>query len=376
MNLPPYKLLTTQRDWQACLEKLQREPRVAIDLEANSMYAYRERICLIQITIPEQDYILDPLPDIDLSGLGELLQNREIEKIFHAAEYDLSLLKREYEWQVNNLFDTMWAARILGYERYGLASMLETLYGIELDKRYQKSNWCKRPLSPEQLVYAQLDTHYLLRLRDALFAELESASCLTEAFETFAEQTQVKLSDNSFDPEGFWSISGAYDLEPQQQAILRELYIYRDQEARQRNQPLFKIFSERTLLEAARKEPTTLDDLRQIHGMSSGQIRRYGRSLLSTITKGQQASIPTPPKRPKRPADEILNRYDKLHTWRKLRAQARGVESDVIISRDALWAIARQNPQTVAELAQLNEIGSWRCQTYGSEIINLIQETD
>ena len=117
----------------------------------------------------------------------------QVEKVFHAAEYDLTLLKRQFDWQLHNLFDTMWAARILGYKRYGLASMLETVYDIKLDKRYQKSNWCKRPLSPEQLVYAQLDTHHLLQLRDHLEKELSAAERMTEASETFAEQTHVKI---------------------------------------------------------------------------------------------------------------------------------------------------------------------------------------
>ncbi|MCA9875056.1 MAG: ribonuclease D, partial [Anaerolineales bacterium] len=156
--LPPHHLITTQTDWQDCLAALKQEPRIAIDLEANSMYAYRERVCLIQISIPSQDYIIDPVAKVDLSGLGELLADTAVEKVFHAAEYDLILLKREYEWELNNLFDTMWAARILGYKQYGLASLLKKIFDLKLDKQYQKSNWCRRPLSPAQLTYAQLDT--------------------------------------------------------------------------------------------------------------------------------------------------------------------------------------------------------------------------
>ena len=251
MKLAPHKLITTPSDGQLCLERLQAEPRLAIDLEANSMHAYREEVCLIQISIPSQDYIIDPLKVPDLSGLGHIVENPHIEKVFHAAEYDLMLLKRQFDWQLHYLFDTMWAARILGYQRYGLASMLETVYGIKLDKRYQKSNWCKRPLTPEQLAYAQLDTHHLLSLRDHLEKELISAGRLEEASETFAEQTHVKLSNNDFNPDDFWSISGALDLTRQQQAVLKALAIYRDQEAHQRNRPLFKVFHDKTLIERA-----------------------------------------------------------------------------------------------------------------------------
>lgn len=372
MKLPPYKLITTQSDWHLCLEKLQKVDRLAIDLEANSMYAYREEVCLIQITIPDQDFIIDPLGVDDLSGLGEIIQDSQVEKVFHAAEYDLTLLKRQFEWQLHNLFDTMWAARILGYQRYGLASMLETVYGIKLDKRYQKSNWCKRPLSPEQLIYAQLDTHHLLHLRDHLEKELATAGRLEEAAETFAEQTHVKLSNNTFNPEDFWSISGAFDLTRQQQAVLKALSIYRDQEARSRNQPLFKVFHDKTLLELAQTTPSSISALRDVHGMSAGQTRRYGRQLLNIIADGLRAPHPPFPKRAKRPPEPALNRFDKLHTWRKNTASQRGVESDVIMSKDALWAIAMKNPKNVSQLGQLPEVGTWRCKTYAQEILAVL----
>lgn len=373
MKLPPHRLITTPHEWQACLERLQVEPRLAIDLEANSMHAYREQVCLIQISMPRQDYIIDPLARLDLSGLGALFVNPTVEKVFHAAEYDLTLIKRQYGWELNNLFDTMWAARILGYSRYGLAHLLKRHYDVRLNKRFQKSNWCKRPLLPAQLVYAQLDTHYLLQLRDQLGAELNAAGREPEAQEIFAEQTRVKLSNNEFDPDDFWSISGAYDLNRQQQALLRELYIYRDRVAQQRNQPLFKIFSDKTLLELAQATPGRLEQLRQIHGMTSGQIRRYGRQLMQVIEAGKRTTPPPYPKRNKRLPEPVTNRFEKLHNWRKNRAQARGVESDVIISRDALWKIAEANPQTIDELAQIDFVGSWRSQRYGEEILGVLR---
>jgi len=245
MKLPLFKPVTKPSEWFDCLDRLQVEPSLAIDLEANSMFAYRESVCLIQISTPTQDYIVDPTADLDLTGLGELVTDPTIEKIFHAAEYDLILLKRQYGWELNNLFDTMWAARILAYQRFGLASLLEQFYDIRLNKRYQKSNWCKRPLDPEQLAYAQHDTHFLFQLRDRLARELSEMGCEEEAAEVFAAQTQIRLNDNSFNPDSFWSMNGARDLTRQQQAILKALNIFRDQEARRRDQPLFKIFNER-----------------------------------------------------------------------------------------------------------------------------------
>jgi ribonuclease D len=375
MNRPDYILITRPDDWSDCLEQLHQEPRLAVDLEANSMFAYRERVCLIQVSTPARDYIIDPLAQLDLSELGRIFADPAVEKIFHAAEYDLILMGRQYDWVVNGLSDTMWAARILGYERYGLANLLEQCFDVHLDKRYQKSNWCQRPLTPEQLAYACLDTHFLFQLRDRLASELREAGREEEAVEIFRDQTRVKINDNGFDPESFWTINGVQDLSRQQQAILRALHIFRDQEAQRRDQPLFKIFSDRTMLEIARTSPATLNELSAIHGMSRGQLRRYGQGLLEVVADATQARPPVPPRRRKRNSEVELNRYERLHTWRKLRARARGVESDVIVSRDALWELARENPQSDADLQQLACLGEWRCKTYGEEILKVLNDS-
>lgn len=375
MKLPPFTHVTQPHQWRSCLTQLREEPCLAVDLEANSMFAYRESVCLIQVSTPNQDYIIDPTADFDLAGLGELIADPAVEKIFHAAEYDLILLKRQYGWELNHLFDTMWAARILGYQRFGLASLLEQFFQVRLNKRYQKSNWCRRPLSPEQLAYAQHDTHYLFQLRDRLAQEIEAGGFTEEAKELFAEQTQIKLNDNSFDPDSFWSINGARDLTRRQQAILKELNIYRDQEARRRDQPLFKIFNDKTILEMARHAPSDTDELAQIHGMTRGQLRRYGRSLLQVIERGKHAELPVYNRRQKnRPPEVAIVRFDKLRQWRKERAQMRGVESDVIISKGALWEIACKNPQSQDELDKLDSVGSYRCATYGKEILHVLRE--
>ena len=374
MKLPPFKLVTRLSEWRDCLANLRTEPRLAVDLEANSMFAYRESVCLIQISTPTQDYIIDPTIEFDLSGLGYLIADVAVEKIFHAAEYDLILLKRQYGWELQNLFDTMWAARILGYSRIGLASLLEDIYQIQLNKRYQKSNWCKRPLTPEQLAYAQHDTHYLFQLRDHLAQQLLAKGCVEEAAETFIQQTHIELSDNGFDPDGFWSINGARDLSKRQQAILRALSVFRDQEARRRDQPLFKVFNDRTLLALAKQMPLHHNQLVQVHGMTQGQIRRYGRQLLRVIGEANEAPFPKyPVHNHKRHPEAVVSRYEKLRQWRKQRALIRGVESDVILSRSALWEIAYNNPKNNDELSRLESLGAWRCNTYGDEILNVLE---
>jgi ribonuclease D len=370
--IAPFRLVADRQAWAACLRDLQAAPRLAIDLEANSMFAYSERVCLIQISTDRADYIIDPLKHIDLTGLGAIIADPTVEKVFHASEYDLILLRRDYGWRLHNLFDTMWAARILGYSQFGLAGLLEKFYNVHTSKRFQKANWCRRPLSDAELAYAQKDTHYLLAIRDRLAAELEAGGHAEEAREIFREQSNVKMPDNGFDPEGFWSMNGTLDLPPAQQAALKSLYIFRDREAKRRNAPPFKVLSDRTLLELAALMPADARQLSQAHGMSAGQQQRYGRAILDLVAEARHAPAPEPPKRAKRLPDSILNRYDRLHRWRKIRAQARGVESDVIMSRDALWAIAHSGPRTIAELAALDALGPWRLAIYGEEVLKLV----
>lgn len=370
--LPPFQYVDTPAAWAACLRALQQAPRLAIDLEANSMFAYQERTCLIQISTADADYIVDPVSNIQLDGLGEIVTDPTVEKVFHAAEYDLILMRRDFGWHLNNLFDTMWAVRILGYSQMGLASLLEKFYGVSTSKRFQKANWCKRPLSTAELAYAQMDTHYLLALRDQLAAQLQAGGHADEANEIFIEQTQVRLPDTAFDPEGFWHINGVFDLSPEQQAVLQGLYLIRNREAQRRDVPPFKVVGERSLLEMATRLPARMSELDDIHGMSEGQQRRYGHRFLQVIAESRRSPAPQPPKRTKRPPDDILNRYDRLHHWRKARAKARGVESDVIVSRDALWAVAQSAPRSLDELKTLEVLGPWRFATYGAEMLRLV----
>jgi ribonuclease D len=367
------------------------QDRLAVDMESNGLHAYQEQVCLIQISIQNDkagegaeqpaalqvtDYILDPLRVRDLNGLGRVMADPRIEKVFHAAEYDILSIKRDFGCEFHNLFDTMLAARILGWPQLGLAPILEQEYGIELDKRFQRANWGRRPLSPAQISYARLDTHYLLALRDRLEKELQGNGRLREARESFERLTAVTPTPRPFDPDEFWQLlNGRRQLSPQQNAVLRQLTIFRDQEAQRRNQPPFKVFGNRTLVELAEALPHYPDELQGIHGMSSRQIQRYGRQLIEVIRQGLRAKAPAPPPRQCRPPEAVIDRYDALHTWRKERARQRGVESDVICAKDALWELAYKCPKTAQDLRAIESLADWQRDRYGSEILGVIEET-
>ena len=366
-------LVDTPDELARTLARLQGEPAVAVDTESNSFYVYYEQVCLIQFSIPGQDFLVDPLALSDLSLLSPLFADPAVEKVFHAAEYDVMCLKRDFGFQFANLFDTMIAARILGWKQYGLGSILEERFGVQQDKRLQRANWGQRPLSPEQLQYAALDTHCLLSLRDLMRAELQARRREREAQAAFAALPALEWNKQEFDPDGFWHVKGARDLPPSGQAVLRELYVCRDEQARARNLPPFKVLSNAVLIRLSERRPATIRELWQVKGITQVVVRRYGRGLLDAIRRGMDAPPPLPPPRPPRPQNATLERYEALRRWRKRRAEARGVEPDVLVSNETLFELAKRAPTDLDALAALDLLDSWKLQAYGAELVAVLR---
>lgn len=373
-RLPDPILITRPEPLRRLVEELAREPVVAVDTESNSLYAYQEQVCLIQFSTPEKDFLVDPLAIQDLSPLGPIFENPEIEKVFHAAEYDLMCMDRDFGFRFNNLFDTMVAARILGRDAIGLGSMLESEFGVQLEKRYQRADWGKRPLPQPMLSYARLDTHYLIPLRDRLDVDLREAGLRTLAEEDFVRQTNHVDGSaliQQDDQAGCWRVKGAYDLEPQQAAVLMELCHYRDRVAQEMDRPLFKVMNDRTLVAIAQDTPNNLRDLGHLPGMSKRQVQRHGDALLAAVRRGLQ-SDPLHPPRSSRPSDDYLERLDKLRQWRKERARKMGVKSDVVLPRDLMMNLAGDNPKSMDRLSQVLSETPWRVEHFGSQILEVL----
>lgn len=358
----------------ALVERLRREQIIAVDTESNSLHAYFEKVCLIQFSVPGYDYLLDPLALTDLSALAPIFADPAIEKVFHAAEYDVMVLKRDHDSRFANLFDTMIASRVLGWPHHGLGSILAERFGVTQDKRMQRHDWARRPLSADELKYARLDTWYLLPLREILLAELRGIGLLTEAQEMFAEVTTAVWHGGEFDPDGFWRIRGVYDLDPAGLAVLRQLYLFRDREARRRNRPPFKVIANATLLGLAQARPQTSAELARIRGMTPYLVRRYGRRVLRAIAQGRRAKPPSPPRNSNhhRPDPRVIARYEALRAWRKARAAQRGVDPDVIVANAVLKTLARRRPGTMKELEEIGILGPVKQRKYGQEILQVL----
>jgi ribonuclease D len=268
-------------------DTLQREPVVAVDTESNSFHVYKERVCLIQLSTRSQDYVVDPLA-VDVRPLGEILCDGR-ETVFHGADYDVRCLKREYGWKLPRLFDTMTAARRLGRVGLGLSALVEASFGVRLAKTFQRSDWGRRPLSAEQLSYAALDTHFLLPLFDELAGELATRGAIDEARREFERIAAVEFRERVFDPEGWRKLKGARELEPEGRAILRALYIAREERASAADRPPFKVLAEQTMIDIARRRPHTQEELGRIPGVTPSVLGRMGESILAAVGQGAVA---------------------------------------------------------------------------------------
>ena len=369
----PAMLIAQQPRLTALAGQLRGQPFVAVDTESDSLYVYREKVCLIQVSIPAADYLIDPLAEIDLQPLASVFASANSQFVFHAAEYDVMCLRRDHGFTFTNLWDTMWAARILGWARVGLGDILQEKFNVTLDKRWQRHNWGKRPIEPAALTYAQFDTHFLLHLRDLQHKELQQLDRLVEAGEVFHDLTQATYNGHEFSPDDFWHVKGVWDLSGRAQAILRQLVIMREREARRQNRPPFKVIGDKTLIALAEQAPQDIDQMHQIQGMTASQTQRYGAALLAAIAHGRKDAIPVPPRRVV-PDQAVLARYEKLRAWRKQAAAQRKVEPDVIVSNAVLMEIAQRRPRQLDELPALPWFGPWRRQTYGSAIIRTIAD--
>ncbi len=373
-RLPPPVLVDTPAALSKMLAALAHQPIIALDTEADSLYRYFYKVCVIQISTPGCDYIVDPLRLPDLALLGPLLADPAVVKIFHAAENDILMLKRDFAFEFANVFDTMLAARILGWPQVGLAALVKRHFGVELDKRSQLTDWGQRPLSAAQLSYAGLDSHFLFDLRELQVAELQARRRWREAQEAFAALPQITYTEKPFDPDGFWRMRGTRDLHPSALAVLRELYLWRDEQARHLNRPAFKVLGDDALIQLSQRQPQHLADL----GLSQRQAEACGRSILAAINRGRHAAPPQPPARPHngngRPDPAVQARFDRLRAWRTRRASERAVDADIVLTNEALMTIARAAPTSLESLSALSVVGPWKLQEYGLDLLSVLAE--
>jgi len=363
------------------IEDLREQKEVAVDTEADSFYSYHEKVCLVQITVEERDYLVDPLaPGVDLAPLGEVLADPDTVKVFHDSEYDVLLMKRVYGFRFANLFDTRVAAATLGTQSPGLASVIEAQFGVQLDKSQQRSNWSKRPLTEQQIRYARLDTHYLLPLMRALRTQLEERGRMMVLESECRRLEALESVEPAFRPDDFVRVKGVRTLTPVERQALRELFALRDTLARESNAPPFRVMNNQVLLELARRRPRNEKRLGAVHGFSPRMVRRFGDQVLAALERARELGpLRKLPSLPKRDGTEGLAEvevelFDRLKRWRKRASETQGIESSYLLNRHVMSRLAQVRPQDESALAGTEGLCPWQLEMFGEELLEIVAD--
>ena len=338
------QLITAKEHLEEVCVDLAKCDRLAFDTESNGFYAHKEKVCLIQISTATEDFIVDPIAFKDISALGPLFADPKIEILFHAGEYDVLCLKRDYGFTFTNLYDTMIAARILGTKELGLAAAIERHFGLVISKKLQRADWGKRPLTHEMIRYAQGDTHFLMRLADIQKKMLLEKGRMDDAKESFADLAALEPNLKTFDQDGFWKLVGRDDIGGQQMAVLREIWLYREQQAQSRDRAPFRVMPEDLMVRMAQAMPETREALAAVRGMSPYILERFASGLLAAVEKGKASPpVTRPPSAPaerKRLSDLEWRTFEALRAWRKSRSEKDAVEPVVIMTTENLRTLS------------------------------------
>ncbi|NOT30432.1 MAG: ribonuclease D [Planctomycetes bacterium] len=333
-ELPPPELVEDAAGLERMIAALASEREIAVDTEADSFYHYQERVCLVQVTSGGRDWLIDPLRGLDIRPLGAMLADPERIKVFHDGEYDILILKRQFGFRFANLFDTRIAAAALGMEAPGLAAVVHERYGFELDKSQQRSDWSRRPLTREQVVYARLDTHYLVPLMHAFASELEQRGRMPILRGECERLVALEPAEKSFHPDEFLRIKGARRLSLAEMRVLRELFVLREEHARARDLPPFKVLAPQAMLDLAQAQPTSLRTLERF--VPPGVQRRIGNEIVAAI-------------------------------------QREGLDSSLVLNRRVLLRLAEVRPAARLDLAKIDGLLPWQVALFGDELLGVVQ---
>ncbi len=364
-------LVATGPELSQLVCKINAADRVALDTEADSLHSYREKLCLLQISVPavagivdagpdlgiasgnrdhrcrlQHDLIVDPLAGLDLEPLRQALEPREI--VLHGADYDLRMLQRGLNFSAHTIFDTLIAARLLGIREFSLAALVKRYFGLELPKGSQKANWAKRPLPTRMAEYAINDVHYLLALAEKLEAELDACQrrdWLRQSCRRAIEQAAVARARKQ---DEFWRVRGSGSIHGRPAAVLRALWQWREREAEMADRPPFHILQNEKLLNAAVSVASgSMPDYKHFSHRRRQAFREAARLGLAV----PESDWPVLPRRfGTRPTAETVRLTEELRRQRDKSAEELGLEPSFIAPRGSLEAIAADHARAASLL--------------------------
>jgi ribonuclease D len=369
------RLIENMRELERLAGRLAGETLIAADTEAAGYHRYLDRLCLLQLSTRDETWIVDTVSLSSLNPLAEAFEAPQVEVVFHDADYDLRLLDRDFGVQVRGLFDTKIAARFAGERSFGLAHLLGDGLGVALQKKHQRADWAKRPLSQELLEYAAMDTRYLPQLRDLLRDRLVELGRIHWAEEEFRIQERARWEPPAGPGEEYLRLKGTRDLERRGLAALRELYGWRERVAAERDVAAFRVVTNEVLLETARRLPRNPQALGNVPGLSPGNARRWGDGLIAAVDRAMalpESELPErarPPRRPQRDP-ELEARVDRLKRARDEEADRLALERGFLMPRAQLEDVASQAPADEAELRAIPGIRRWQVEAVGAALLH------
>lgn len=354
-------------------ERLARAAWVALDTESNSMFVYRERLCLVQLHLPDGLVLVDPLALLEREGPQALeplrgpLARSDRPLYLHGGEYDVGVFRRDLGTTLGGIWDTQQAAAMLGFARTGYGAMVEALLGVTLEKAYSQYNWATRPLDPGAERYALDDVRYLPALAQALQERVRDADLVEEVAIANAAVAEASWS-GGFDPGGFWRVKGVRELRPAGLAVLASLWTWRDGIARAENLPPGRLVNNELLLALARNAPTNFQLLKRI-GVRGAVLARHGESLIAAVRAATQDPPPLPARpRAREVGPEEEARETRLKDWRRSEAERRGVPLQVVLPAKALEHLKAHG---AGDLASVPQLGAKRIARYGETLQRL-----
>ena len=355
--------------------QISKASELGVDLEADSMFHYQEKVCILQLSSKSANFIIDTLAVKDLSPLKRIFSDPKIKKIFHGADYDIRSLKRDFNIEIQGLFDTQIAARFIGVKETGLANLLNLKLGISLEKKYQKKDWSQRPLNEKMISYAVNDSLHLIKLARNLEYELIKLGRLSYAQEEFETLSKVRYEPKKQVPI-FLNFNGAGSLDRRSLAVLEELLIYRQKQARRLDRPPFKVMGNSPILDLVKKKPKTIEELKLIKGLSPKQIDNFGGHILKRVLKAlavPEHMLPFYPTKNRNFMDgKTSKRIKTLKKWRERKASELGIDPPLVFSNAAIRPIAVNCPSNQEGLKRISELRRWQIKEFGEEICALI----
>src|SRR5262245_53736172 len=381
LNTPSdgYVYVRERSSVQILLQRIGTAERVALDTEADSLHSYFEKVCLVQLSLGSEHYLIDPLAGLDLSGLLQGLADKPL--ILHGGDYDLRMLRASMGFRPRReVFDTMIAAQLLGFEQIGLADLTERFFAITIGKEGQKSDWSLRPLSDKQLRYAVNDTRFLERLADRLHCELSARGRIDWHRESCRAMVESSGRDRARDPEQAWRIKGAGRLTRRQLAYLRELWHWRDQHARSANLPAFKVLGNQEILalvgwaESHRGVPLYQGPQlpRNIVGAKLTRLKE----AIARAAGPDETEWPAARKREHdAPPNDCIEAINDLRAECAQIAQKLEIAASTLAPRAALEAIAQSRPRTVVEIMKTGGLLHWQAELVQSAVEKCLHST-